>query len=97
MRQFLLVCTALAGLACALGADPVVDGKVDPGEYAHSQTLMGSKLVLSWQADADGGLFVAARAKTGGWVAVGLGSSRMEGSTIYIGSVGRGMGTPPRR
>lgn len=93
MKRFLLVLAALAGTALALGADPLVDGKVSPGEYAHAQKLMGGNLVLSWQVDSDGGLFVAASAKTNGWVAVGLGSSRMEGSTIYIGSVGAD-GTP---
>jgi hypothetical protein len=73
--------------AAALGADPVVDGKVQPGEYAHSRTLMNGKLLLSWQSDADGGLYLAVSARTSGWVAVGLGSQKMEGSVIYIGSV----------
>lgn len=93
MRRLVLVIAALAVTALAFGADPVVDGKVSAGEYAHSQTLMGGNLVLSWQVDSDGGLFIAASAKTKGWVAVGLGSSKMEGSTIYIGSVGTD-GTP---
>jgi hypothetical protein len=93
MTRILLVYVALVGFGAALGADPVVDGKVSPGEYSHSQKLMSGKLVLSWQADADGGLYVAVTAMTKGWVAVGLGSTRMEGSTIYIGSVGND-GTP---
>jgi hypothetical protein len=37
---------------------------------------------------ADGGLFVAVSAKTKGWVAVGLGSAKMDGAVIFIGSVG---------
>ncbi|MGO9311022.1 MAG: hypothetical protein ACLQDL_18610 [Spirochaetia bacterium] len=93
MRRLVLVIAVLGGAALALAADPVVDGKVNPGEYAHSQALMGGNLVLSWQVGSDGGLFLAASAKTKGWVAVGLGSTKMEGSTIYIGSVGAD-GTP---
>jgi len=93
MKQFLVAAAVLCAAAWSLGADPVVNGSVGSGEYAHSQTLMGGKLVLSWQTDAGGGLYLAASAKTDGWVAVGLGSQKMEGSVIYIGSVGKD-GTP---
>ena len=89
----LIMAAVLATAALRLGADPVVDGRADPGEYAHSQTLMGGKLVLSWQAGPDGGLYLAVSAHTTGWAAVGLGSAKMEGSVIYIGSVGAD-GTP---
>lgn len=90
-----LVAAAVVWAAAALlaAADPVVDGSVASGEYAHSRTLMGGKLVLSWQAAADGGLYLAVSARTNGWVAVGLGSQKMDGSVIYIGSV-KDDGTP---
>jgi len=84
----ILAVAVVALTAASLGADPTVDGKVLPGEYEHAQVLMGGKLTLSWQAAADGGLFIAVSARTPGWVAVGLGSAKMDGSTIYIGSVG---------
>jgi hypothetical protein len=93
MKRLSFLIMAFAGAALVVSADPVVDGKVDPGEYAHSRTLLGDKLVLSWQVGPDGGLFVAVSAHARGWVAVGLGSAKMEGSTIYIGSVGAD-GTP---
>jgi len=93
MKAVFVVAAILGMAAWSLGAEPVVDGTVGPGEYTHSQPLMGGKLVLSWQAGADGGLYLAVRAKTAGWVAVGLGSQKMDGSVIYIGSVGTD-GTP---
>ncbi len=93
LKRFLFLIIAFSGTALVLVADPVVDGKIDSGEYAHSRKLMSDKLVLSWQSGPDGGLFVAVSAKTKGWVAVGLGSARMEGSTIYISSIGAD-GTP---
>jgi hypothetical protein len=88
MKRFLFLIIAFAGAAFAVSGDPVVDGKIDAGEYAHSRSLLGDKVVLSWQSGSDGGLFVAVSAMTKGWVAVGLGSAKMEGSTIYIGSIG---------
>jgi hypothetical protein len=93
MMRFLLLIMAFAGAAFSVSGDPVVDGKVGAGEYAHSRSLMGDKVVLSWQSGPDGGLFVAVSARTKGWVAVGLGSAKMEGSTICIGSIGAD-GTP---
>jgi len=77
-------------LALALGvltgaaADPVVDGKVNTGEYSHSQTLLGGKVTLWYQQDGSGGLWVGLVGKARGYVGVGLGSRDMDGSRIYF-------------
>jgi hypothetical protein len=93
MKALIMAAALMAAAAGYAAADPAVDGSVAAGEYAHSQTLLGGKLVLSWQGDADGGLYLAVSARTNGWVAVGLGSQKMDGSVIFIGSV-KDDGTP---
>ena len=84
---WLLVVVGFLGAGLAFG-DPLIDGKVGVGEYAHTLSVLSGSGVLSWAPDASGGLSVAVSAKTSGWVAVGLGTKRMSGSTIYIGFVG---------
>jgi hypothetical protein len=69
-------------------AEPVVDGKVVAGEYAHTQAVLDGSGTLNWSQDAQGGLSVALTAKTKGWAAVGFGAKRMSGSTIYLGFFG---------
>jgi hypothetical protein len=64
---------------------PVVDGVVHAGEYAyrhdfdHQVTLYASRT-----ADT---LYFGLVADTKGWVAIGLGSKKMEASTIFMGFV----------
>jgi hypothetical protein len=64
---------------------PVVDGKVSPGEYAQSISLVYGDATLSYSADDSGGLYVAVRANATGWVGVGLGSTVMDGAHIFMG------------
>jgi hypothetical protein len=64
---------------------PVVDGVVNPGEYSFSQDF--GQMVVYANRTA-GALHVAVVGKTTGWVGVGLGSMRMDGSTIFMGFVG---------
>ncbi|HEY9593873.1 MAG TPA: hypothetical protein VHE79_05310 [Spirochaetia bacterium] len=63
---------------------PVIDGVVNPGEYSFSQDFGQMTLYVNRTADA---LDVAVVGKTAGWVGVGLGSMRMDGSTIFMGYV----------
>jgi len=86
-------------LFCALGAaafgqslatttnKTVVDGVVTAAEYSYSKTFQGLTLYANRTADA---LYLAVVGETTGWVAVGLGSMRMDGSTIFMGFVGPG-------
>jgi hypothetical protein len=84
-----LAFVAMAGFAqdkLAVGtAAPVVDGVVASGEYALQKDYGQMQISLSRTADT---LFVAAVAATKGWIAVGLGSPRMDGSAIFMGFVG---------
>ena len=62
----------------------VVDGVVHPNEYSFSQAF--GPLTLSANRTADT-LYLAVVGKTSGWVALGVGSARMNGATIFMGFV----------
>jgi hypothetical protein len=74
------------GLTSAL---PKVDGSIGAKEYTFTTDASGMQLGMSLSADT---LFVAVSCPTTGWVAVGLGSSRMNGAVIYIGFMGTDKG-----
>jgi len=73
--------------ASDLGALPTVDGKVEPGEYAHQVSVINDTATVSWSSDGGGGLFLAVAAPTTGWVGLGLGSQVMDGAWIFMGFV----------
>jgi hypothetical protein len=85
MKKWLLA-TALAVLTWGFASAQTVDGMVTAGEYAHSKSVLNGAGTLSWTLDAEG-LSVAVSAKTKGWVGVGFGSEKMDGSYIYFGFV----------
>jgi len=90
MNKALIVLTAFLlfpGLAWSL---PTVDGRVMPGEYSRSVSLLDGAVTVFWQADASGGLYVAVSAATTGWVGLGLGSVVMDGAHIFMGFVRNG-------
>ena len=62
-----------------------VDGVVSPGEYSFSQDFDSVSVYARRTADA---LYLAAVGNSTGWVALGLGSLKMDGSTIFMGFVG---------
>jgi hypothetical protein len=85
---FIAIGTAVFGQAKSLAITTnktVVDGVVNPGEYSFTQDFGELSLSVNRTADA---LYLAAVGKTTGWVSVGLGSMKMDGSTIFIGFVG---------
>jgi len=63
-----------------------VDGVVSPDEYSFSQDFDSISVHVKRTADA---LYLAAVGDSTGWVALGLGSLRMDGATIFMGFVGR--------
>ena len=65
---------------------PVADGVVASGEYAWQAALKDMKLSLSLSADSST-LYVALEAPTTGWVAVGLGSTKMNNSFMVLAYV----------
>jgi hypothetical protein len=62
----------------------VVDGVVNPSEYSFSKDFKKLVLYINRTSDA---LYVAVVGNTKGWVAFGLGSLLMNGSTIFMGYV----------
>lgn len=66
---------------------PIVDGQVTNDEYAKSTEVLDGSATLYYQADGDGGLYLAVVAATEGWVGLGLGSGVMSGAHIYMGYV----------
>lgn len=68
---------------------PVADGFVGSGEYSWHATFKDMKLSLSLSADAST-LHVAQEAPTAGWVAVGLGTLKMNGSFMVLAYVDKG-------
>ena len=95
MKRSLLVFSAFLGCLCAFPiaaqslvsvADvPVADGSVAVGEYAWKTEQKG--VVLSLSLSADGTiLYAALDVPVSGWVSVGLGSKRMNGAFMVLGS-----------
>jgi hypothetical protein len=68
----------------ATGTPPKVDGTIAASEYAVTAGDATFGTSLSWIGDT---LYVAITAKTTGWVAIGLGSTRMSGAIMYMGFV----------
>jgi hypothetical protein len=84
----LLALGAAAGFAQSLAVTTnktVVDGVVHPDEYSFTQASGPLTLYASRTATT---LNLALTGTTSGWVAVGLGSLKMNGATIFMGFVG---------
>ena len=86
----LVLCTLFWLAGWSAFGEPQVDGVVTEGEYAHRLDLLDGELVVFYQKDASGGLAIAVRAPTTGWVGVGLGSPVMAGARIFMGYVKEG-------
>ena len=86
----LIALVGAAGFAQAKGlavgtAKTVVDGVVNASEYSYSQQFDKITLYANRSADT---LYLAVVGSTSGWVAVGLGSLKMNGASIFMGFVG---------
>ena len=91
MKKRCLGCIAILLLPLAAGAQSAlgisstparVDGVFTDKEYGLVTEDAGMKLGLTWTADV---LYIGLSAPTTGWVAAGIGSTRMDGAVIYIG------------
>lgn len=92
MNKFLLAVVALSlALLASVSAQtlapaalvPVADGHFGAAEYSFTGSYNGMKLGTSLSADGKT-LFVALEAPTTGWVAVGLGSLKMNGAFMVL-------------
>ncbi len=79
----LLMATAFAQGLPPSANKPVADGIIAKGEYARTVSGAGMNLSLSLSSDGKT-LHVALEAPTTGWVAVGLGSLRMDGAFMVL-------------
>jgi hypothetical protein len=61
---------------------PKADGAVNPGEYQFSTEVSGMSLGAT--LGKDGNLYLSIQAKTGGWVALGVGGRKMDGSRLFL-------------
>ena len=83
---FLLAFAAL-GAAAAPGAAPAIDGAVFDGEYPGSAAFDEGRFVLHWRIEGPT-LFMAAEARTEGWLALGFGATRaMDQADMIFGIV----------
>jgi hypothetical protein len=101
-----MINSRLVILACALAAafpafsqalapsarKPTADGVLKADEYSYLGSYAGMRLGLSVSADGKT-LYVALEAQTAGWVAVGLGSQKMEGAFLVLGFEANGKAT----
>jgi hypothetical protein len=84
----LLVTAAASQEILKVTADsPQIDGIISEGEYSMVVELPGAMLYLNRTAEL---LSIALQSELKGWVAVGLGSQKMDEAHIYIGYVDSG-------
>jgi hypothetical protein len=84
----LLVFAAAAQESLSLSAEPAqIDGTISPGEYSLVFELPRGVLYLTRTQEE---FAIALQSELDGWVAVGLGSRRMNEASIYIGYVDSG-------
>ena len=96
-RLFLAIAIGVTLLATAAAEDRLIvsnlgariDGVISPDEYGLSIEMPRAALYLNRTEKV---LSVAVQSKLKGWVAVGLGSQRMDEASIYIGYVKSGDG-----
>lgn len=96
----LMMISILSAAAASLGAldlevgrvqiPPRMDGTLQEGEYPSQIELAKMRVSVGYQGKT---LYMALEGETGGWVALGLGSSRMNQADMIIGFVLRGLPT----
>jgi hypothetical protein len=69
---------------------PKIDGNIGATEYASSTNL--GPAVLYASLDGSGVLYLALKTQFKGWAAIGLGSTRMDGSSIFMAYAANGKG-----
>lgn len=92
MKKLLIVCflsLSIVGLGFsqvipAGNAAPVADGILNAAEYPQLDTYQDMRLGRAVSKDGKT-LYFALEAPTPGWVAIGLGSSRMDGAYMILG------------
>jgi hypothetical protein len=87
VRALFVVSILALGAGAALAqTPPVLDGTVEPSEYALSREEAGMRFGFTLSPDG-ATVFASISAKTAGWVALGFGSAKMDGSFMVLASV----------
>ena len=91
MKKLMMVAVALAGAISFLSAQgmlspssslPKVDGTVGAGEYQFTTEVSG--MTIGATLGTDGKLYLSIKAATAGWVALGVGGLKMDGSRLFL-------------
>jgi hypothetical protein len=91
MKRSLFVLLVLSAFSVSVSAQatlspspsiPVVDGTIGATEYQFTTDVSG--MTIGATLGNDGKLYLSIRAKTGGWVALGVGGRKMDGSRLFL-------------
>jgi hypothetical protein len=63
-------------------SSPTVDGVIGPSEYQFTTEVSG--MTVGATLGKDGKLYLSVKAQTGGWVALGVGGAKMDGSRLFL-------------
>jgi hypothetical protein len=64
------------------GTNPKLDGTIAAGEYQFTTDVSG--MTVGATLGKDGKLYLSIKAQTGGWVALGVGGRKMDGSRLFL-------------
>jgi hypothetical protein len=90
MKKTFLILLTILGCGALLSAQdlkpsdklPAIDGSLASAEYQQAKTIGGVTVALTLGSDKQ--LYLAIQAKTTGWVALGTGTGRMDGSNLFL-------------
>jgi hypothetical protein len=85
MKQLMIVLLVVMA-ASAWAQTPVADGILGVNEYARTETKAGITVAASLSPDGTT-LYLAVKAKTAGWVAIGAGSQKMDTAFMALAYV----------
>ncbi len=83
MKRIVLVLAAFLAASAAFAQAPMQDGMIKPGEYAFTETKNGITIAASLSSDGKT-IFMAVSGATKGWIALGAGSAKMNGSYMIL-------------
>jgi len=92
MKRALAILAAAFALASSVQAQavltassstPAIDGTLGAGKYQFTTTVSG--MTIGATLGSDGNVYLAIQAQTAGWVALGVGGRRMNGSRLFLG------------
>jgi hypothetical protein len=91
MKRKIIVLFVLLALSLSLSAQavlsasssiPTIDGTIGATEYQFTTVVSG--MTIGATLGKDGKLYLSIRAQTSGWVALGVGGSKMDGSRLFL-------------